>query len=53
MMYLLSVFIIGSIIANWTNSDLGLWSQVIEWPLAAMLALLAVDLIVMRYLTAR
>lgn len=41
--YLVSVLIVGIIIDNRGKSDFGLWSQVIEWPLAGLLALAAVD----------
>ena len=46
LVYLLAVVIVGIIVDNQGNSDFGLWSQIIEWPLAGLLALAAVDLII-------
>lgn len=43
--YALSIAIIALIIANWSNSDFGLWGQLIEWPLAALIGLALVDLV--------
>jgi len=43
--YALSIAIVALIVANWSNSDFGLWAQVIEWPLAALIGLALVDLL--------
>ncbi len=41
--YLLSASIVGLIVSNQRSSDYGLWSQLIEWPLAALIGLALVD----------
>jgi hypothetical protein len=44
--YALSLTITAVIIANQSNSDFGLWSQVIEWPLAALVGVAVVDAVI-------
>jgi len=43
--YTLSLLISVTIISNWRNGEFGLWRQLIEWPLMALIGLIVVDAI--------
>ncbi len=43
--YALSLLISVTIISNWRNGEFGLWRQLIEWPLMALIGLIVVDAI--------